>query len=621
MVPKYNFCDMDQIGRNSLKKALDLVRAGKYDRARPILIELLKDHPTAEQAWFLLSYTLPEGNRQIYALQQALKVNPDYQRARDRLASLRGQTGGGAGSVAYIFEQQAPEADPAPAFFADEYRQEFGDEDPSPEFEAELQPKRRGLRIFVSVVVFVILVTAAYLLTGDWVAQQLAGLTLSRPAAATATEVVAFRELPPTWTPTAALATATQIPSPTSTPQAFNFAAPNEQILARMDGIQQEVLAIRGLSGVEGAPRYIVSRSDALAVLEGIYLSEQSAEESTRQEQALTELGLIPADYRLIDYKISSQVDQQGGFYTPQYQSIFLIGEDFSGLAPFFFTHEYQHALIDRNFDLGNELPASGCPPLSDACRAVRALVEGDASYLSAQWLENFADSDVVTAAQDYATGQMLLQAQLPPPFVPLDLAFPYDQGSGFAQALVDLGGWERLDQVYKLPPTTTEQILHPEKYLAGEGAAALEAVDLAPALSAEWQPVLDGSMGEWLIYLLLSQGADVDAQQPDDVARAAAAGWGADTIQFYSHDNGSLLLAADYIWDSEDDAAEWQAAMQPYLDARYAVAASDFRGGQCWQTDAVAACIFLAGGHTLWLQGPDLDLLGGVFSLYAAFQ
>lgn len=626
-VPKYNHRDMDRNARNSLKEALNLVRAGDYDRARPILIELLKAHPDAEQAWFLLSYTLPERNRQVYALQQALAANPDYERARERLARLRGEAADDEEPATPAFEELPPEPIPTPAFLADEGEEDFGNGDLSAEFEEEPRPPRPGWRIVLSIVIFVLLVTAGYLLTGDWLAQQLAGSGASRPAAPTATATVAFRELPPTWTPTPGQPTATPAPdeAPTLTPASeeltLGFPAPGGETIGRMEAIEEQVLALRGLTELTQSERYIISSAEALNLLGNQYLNDQAAQEIERQAMALVALGLIPADYSLADYALSSRADQAGGFYVPDYQSIFLIGADFSGLAPFVYAHEYAHALADQHFDLTDLVPEEGCLLLSDDCRAALALVEGDATYLGAQWLSNFAEAELLEAALDYPRDEMLVQTQPPPPFVPLDLAFPYEFGAVFVESLVDLGGWERVDEAFGQPPSTTEQILHPEKYAADEGALPLEAVDLAPALSTDWQPLLQGSLGEWLTYMILSQGVEEAARLADDPASEAAAGWGGDRVQTYSRADGSVLLAAHYIWDSEADADEWLTAMQQHLEARLAVDATDELGGACWRAQGLAACVLAAGEQTLWLQGPDLDLLGDVLALYTAFQ
>ena len=44
-------------------------------------------------------------------------------------------------------------------------------------------------------------------------------------------------------------------------------------------------------------------------------------------------------------------------------------------------------------------------------------------------------------------------------------MIFPYFQGMVFCAKLANAGGWAAIDEVYRNPPLSTEQILHPEKY------------------------------------------------------------------------------------------------------------------------------------------------------------
>ena len=48
-------------------------------------------------------------------------------------------------------------------------------------------------------------------------------------------------------------------------------------------------------------------------------------------------------------------------------------------------------------------------------------------------------------------------------------LMFPYAAGMRFVATLRARHPWKRVDQVFKEPPASTEQILHPELYLAKE--------------------------------------------------------------------------------------------------------------------------------------------------------
>src|SRR5690606_34955836 len=74
-----------------LKKSAELIRAGRLDDARNQLVGLLRLEPNNAQAWYLLSFVLDDPQRKQYALQQALKAQPDFERAQERLQQLRGE--------------------------------------------------------------------------------------------------------------------------------------------------------------------------------------------------------------------------------------------------------------------------------------------------------------------------------------------------------------------------------------------------------------------------------------------------------------------------------------------------------------------------------------------------
>ena len=46
-------------------------------------------------------------------------------------------------------------------------------------------------------------------------------------------------------------------------------------------------------------------------------------------------------------------------------------------------------------------------------------------------------------------------------------MIFPYLRGMVFCAKLTNDGGWKAIDEAYRNPPLSTEQILHPEKYRA----------------------------------------------------------------------------------------------------------------------------------------------------------
>lgn len=79
---------MDPIPSNHLEKAYNYYRNGQLSRASQLLVELIKHDPGHEEAWYLLSYVLKDLDRQIYAIQRVLKINPLNRKASIRLRKL-----------------------------------------------------------------------------------------------------------------------------------------------------------------------------------------------------------------------------------------------------------------------------------------------------------------------------------------------------------------------------------------------------------------------------------------------------------------------------------------------------------------------------------------------------
>ena len=75
-------------------------------------------------------------------------------------------------------------------------------------------------------------------------------------------------------------------------------------------------------------------------------------------------------------------------------------------------------------------------------------------------------------------------------------LASPYIYGTLFVHALRRKGGWDAVNRAWDDPPSTSEQILHVDKWLAHEAAMPVTAPTFA-ALGAGWKVADEDSEGE----------------------------------------------------------------------------------------------------------------------------
>lgn len=224
---------MEDLKTQSLKEALELIKEGKREAAGPILVELLKEDQTLEQAWFLLSYTLSDPERQVYALEQALRLNPGFERAGDRLEKLRATqlevhegeefeeaeaTSDDEPPMDYEEEEDSlPSLSPFYDLTADAFEDERDNEeetreekeepieggfDESQQIESpgeEKKPEGRRVLAISSLLLLILAVVAVFFARG-WLLDQFEFLGVE--PVVTVTPIQGFRTLPPTWTST-----------------------------------------------------------------------------------------------------------------------------------------------------------------------------------------------------------------------------------------------------------------------------------------------------------------------------------------------------------------------------------------------------------------------------------
>jgi hypothetical protein len=227
------------------------------------------------------------------------------------------------------------------------------------------------------------------------------------------------------------------------------------------------------------------------------------------------------------------------------------------------FSHEFTHALQDQNFNLGNlRLDEVG---QGDRSFARLSLVEGDATLTMSQWeiqhLSQAELGEILSAAGSDESLKILLAM---PPILRESLLFPYTLGLGFVQGMQADGGWAAVNAAFAQPPDSTEQIIHPDKYVAHEKPIAVELPKtLASGLGTGWKVSLEDSFGEFQMQVWLKQNTTVPAATAID----AAAGWGGDRIAVLNGPNDAWAVVFRTAWDSDADAAAFESVATPIVE------------------------------------------------------
>jgi len=224
------------------------------------------------------------------------------------------------------------------------------------------------------------------------------------------------------------------------------------------------------------------------------------------------------------------------------------------------------------------------------------------------QFLESgfFDMNDLAELLMDFLGGSFNQEMEIlesAPPVLAHELEFPYLSGLEFVQAIYDRGGFEAVDEVWNNLPTSTEQIIHPERYLSGDQAVELSLAPLNDVLGSGWELNDEDILGEFYLREYLAQ--QLDSSRVD----LAAAGWGGDRYAVYFNEGlNEVLMLLKLTWDSPADQSEFEAAYALYADARFGSAFEQRPSGdRCW-TGKDVICLKAIGTETLIIRAPDLE-------------
>lgn len=374
------------------------------------------------------------------------------------------------------------------------------------------------------------------------------------------------------------------------------------------DDISAEMAEIRELELLEPIDVEVKTREQLQEETREDLETDYPQDERDDDQLVLVAFGLMEPDVDLGDLYVDVLGEQIAGYYDPETDEMVVVASsdanELSASDQVTFAHEVVHALQDQHYDLEsyNELRLDGT---SDESLAVTALIEGDATLahidfilgdmrLTRLFLEELENAEISTEQLDNA-----------PTIISETLLFPYGQGQVFVQYLYDEGGWDAVDDAYADPPTTTEQILHPEKYLDGEEGIEVDTPDLEGMLGTDWRTVDEDTMGEFQISVLLGEGGDLSGRQ----ITTASEGWGGDAYAVASSDAGEAILWQSE-WDTDDDAEEFAMALANREATRLDADAEEDGGTYTVSADGVEVVVEVDGTSVTYAQAPDAETL-----------
>ncbi|MBX3169109.1 MAG: hypothetical protein KF760_17005 [Candidatus Eremiobacteraeota bacterium] len=301
-----------------------------------------------------------------------------------------------------------------------------------------------------------------------------------------------------------------------------------------------------------------VSQKECVAYLMKLLDEEMQPAQTNRREGFLKLLGLMPEQGSLKKIYAELYGDQVRGLYDPK-QKRYLVVTSAKGqedpmaaalglnLDDILTVHELGHAIQDQHFGLG--ALTKQVAENFDQELAASSLFEGDASVLMLAFaLKATGLEGVDTSALGGLDSEQMMMGQSAavaraPRFFRDVLGFPYGQGMKFVSSIKRGQNWAAVDRAFGQLPESTEQIIHPEKYLRDHPKPVrMEAARPGTSLGQD-------TAGEFTIRCWARENGFGDE---------AAAGWGGDRYEVFRTSSG---LAGIWVttWDSDKDAVEFE--------------------------------------------------------------
>lgn len=350
-------------------------------------------------------------------------------------------------------------------------------------------------------------------------------------------------------------------PAPAESPAA-------SELCSQAGGIASDLATISGLKLLHPVPCDFITKEKVNEFLKKRVKEATTPEEIRAEEMTLRKFGLVPADFNLEQTTIDLLTEQAAAFYDYDKKKLFVTETTAPETQAPVLAHELSHAIADQNFNLGKFIRQGR--KSDDGATARLAIMEGQATWLMSEYLAHKLGQSLRNspALVQMMSGLGDSSGQYPvydnsPLYLRRTLVFPYTKGMLFQQAVIERDGNDGFAAVFRRPPASTQQILHPEKYFQ-------QAQPVTPSLPETKLPhgfksLVGGSMGELDHEVLLEQYAGKAAA--DDIGPH----WSGSVFELRENKKEArvVLLYASQ-WDSPEIARRYFEAYRQVLAKKW---------------------------------------------------
>lgn len=343
-------------------------------------------------------------------------------------------------------------------------------------------------------------------------------------------EVPPILMLTPTLTPTY---------TPSATPTATNTPTPMPTFdISEAGGIAAQISAARGTLPRWSTPLTLLNEHELHSALYQRYATTPPL--ALQIQPMLQALRLWFWDDARLDTR--AHAARTAALYIPENEELYL-RRDWDGPRDILdaqLAYGYARALPDQYGDLLRLLAET---TTLDRRLALYAVADGDALIALWRYLGVQPNSAAAQAAFETIAQAQVIPWQSEDLLLDDISRLTLEMGRDFATAHYADGGLAALDAIVLRPPRSTEQLLHPERYSAGDEPVAIQ--PFAVALDATWSRVLKDTLGEAMFGLTLLEWSKGTLTAED------AQDWGNDLLQVWRDTEGHEVVLWHTAWDT----------------------------------------------------------------------
>jgi hypothetical protein len=336
-------------------------------------------------------------------------------------------------------------------------------------------------------------------------------------------------------------------------------AAPSVETVLQQ--IEDQVSSLRGLTLKSPVPLHFLDQQALERYFVDRFNQDYLPSERETDQKLLNTLGLLNRGDDVVQILLGVLQEQVVGAYNQDEKAMYLLSENgqVGAVEKATFAHEFALALQDQYYDLNTLVPKH--PQNDDRSLATQALTQGDAVLLQRMWAQQYMTQDEITQLGQGGADSKLFSA---PAYLRDQLLFPYGDGFNFVRQIYQSGGYPAVDDLFRNPPESTAQILHPAKYRNHTVPVQVDLPDLSQgSLGPGWRTINSNVFGELDLRLALTQLTD------STHATSSTSGWAGDRWELLEKD-GRQALAMKTVWDSDADARNFLQAFGLGLQNRF---------------------------------------------------